>query len=92
MFFSLSLKTSNYQFVETEKHEVVICHDNKLVGVGYGGPIVTGDEVCPKGIGPSELPVIETNNDSQARWGLILVIAGFALQLPFAFADLFARS
>ena len=59
---SLSLKTSNYRFVETEKHEVVICHNDKLVAAGYGGPLGVTNETCPKGIGPSEAPVIETNN------------------------------
>ena len=88
---ALSLKPSNYRLVENEKHEVVICHDDKLVGVGYGGPLVTGDQPCPQGLGPSEAPVIETNNETEARLGLILVIVGFALQVPFAVKDVFSQ-
>jgi hypothetical protein len=87
---SLSLKTSNYRLVENEKHEVVICHDGKLVGVGYGGPLTTGDEPCPEGLGPSSAAVVETNNDALAKLGLILVIVGFALQVPFAAKDAFS--
>src|SRR4029077_17388677 len=40
---SLSLKTSHYRLAEKEKHEVVICHADTLVSVGFGGPLVTGD-------------------------------------------------
>jgi len=89
---SLSLKTSDYRLVETGKHEVVICHHDKLVGVGFGGPLVTGDEPCPKGSGPSAAAVVETNNDALAKVGLILVIIGFALQVPLAGKAVFTRS
>jgi hypothetical protein len=88
---SLSLKTSHYRFVETErtgKPEVVICHDNKEVVAGYGGGLVTND-ACPKSIGPSEAPVIETNDENRAVWGLRLVIIGFVLQLPAAIVEAF---
>jgi hypothetical protein len=84
---SLSLKTSNYRLVENEKHEVVICHNNKLIGVGFGGPLVASDEPCPSGSGPSAAAVVETNNDALAKLGLILVIVGFTLQLPLAARD-----
>lgn len=89
---SLSLKTSNYRLVEDEKHAVVICHDNKLVGVGFGGPLMTSDEPCPKGLGPSAAAVVETNNDALAKSGLLMVIVGFALQVPSATKDVFSRS
>lgn len=92
LFYSLSIKTSDYQFVETEKHEVKICHHDKLIGTGYGGPLMTGDEPCPKGIGPSAAAVVETNNDVLAKLGLIMVIVGFALQLPLAGKAVFSRS
>src|SRR5580658_5812977 len=85
--YSLSLKTSSYRLVETGKHEVVICHGDKLVVAGYGGGLVASNESCPDGTGPSEAAVIETNNDTLAKWGLILVILGFALQLPTAVND-----
>jgi len=87
---SLSLKTSHYRFVETEKHEVVICHDDKLVAAGYGGPLGVTNEICPKGIGPSEAPVIQTNNEEVAVLGLCLVIIGFILQLPSAIVEVFS--
>jgi hypothetical protein len=88
---SLSLKTSDYRLVETEKHEVVICHDDKLISVGYGGPLSTYDEPCPKGLGPSAAAVVETNNDTLAKLGLILVIVGFVFQLPLALKDAFTH-
>ena len=76
---ALSVKTSAYKFVETEDHTVVLCHDNKVVGSRYGGGLRAG-ESCPKGIGPSDVPVVETNNPSLAFAGLILVSIGFLLQ------------
>lgn len=76
---ALSVQTSPYKFVETEDHAVVLCHDNKVVGSGYGGGFRAG-ESCPKGIGPRQIPVVETNNPALAFAGLILVSIGFLLQ------------
>jgi hypothetical protein len=81
---ALSLKTSDYRLVENEKHEVVICHNGKLIAAGYGGPLVATDEPCQKGLGPSAAAVVETNNDGLAKLGLILVIVGFVFQVPLA--------
>jgi len=81
LIVSLSLKTSNYRLVETDPRTVVICHNNKVVATGFGGPLVTTNEDCPIGHGPSEAPVIETNNKVWALLGLIFVCAGFVLQL-----------
>ena len=76
---ALTVKTSAYKFVETEDHAVVICHGNKVVGSGYGGKFRAG-ESCPTGIGPVDVPILETNNPSLAFAGLLLVSMGFLLQ------------
>ena len=85
LFYSLTLKSSNYRLVEKSDHGVAICLNDKLVGTGYGGPLGVTDEPCPKGIGPSLAPVIEAEKPAYVPWGLGLMCFGFALQLPSAF-------
>jgi hypothetical protein len=90
---SLSIKPSNYRLVEAKRSdvsEVVICHGNKIVAAGYGGPLVMTDEDCPTGTGPSEAAVVETNNEEVAKLGLYLVIFGFLLQCPAAIGSIIA--
>ena len=62
LFFSLTLKPSNYRLVEKSDHGVAICLGDKLVASGYGGGIIVSDEPCPQGIGPSRTPVIEAES------------------------------
>ena len=40
LFFSLTLKPSNYRLVEKSDHSVAICLNDKLVVAGFGGPLV----------------------------------------------------
>jgi hypothetical protein len=70
--FSLTLKASNYQLVETSEHQVVICHNDKLVSAGWGGSLV-GGQPCPQGVGPKVAPVIQAEKPAYVPWGLALV-------------------
>jgi hypothetical protein len=90
---SLSIRVSNYRLVEAKRsdvREVVICHANKIVAAGFGGPLVMTDEDCPTGTGPSDAAVVETNNEEVATLGLYLVILGFLLQCPSSITSIIA--
>jgi hypothetical protein len=80
LVFAFSATSSRYKFVETSDHGVVICHDDKLVSAGYGGGFASG-EPCPRGIGPSVAAVVESERPALVRWGLVLIVFGFVLQL-----------
>jgi hypothetical protein len=51
LFYSLTLKPSNYKLVEKSDHNVAICLNEKVVAAGFGGPLGVTDEACPQGIG-----------------------------------------
>jgi hypothetical protein len=91
LFFSLTLKPSNYRLVEKNDHGVAICLDHKLVMSGNGGAIIVSDAPCPQGIGPSRTPVIEAEKPAFVPWGLGLICVGFALQLPTATVAFFTK-
>jgi hypothetical protein len=82
LFYSLTLKSSNYRLVETADHQVAICLNNRKIATGFGGPLGISDEPCPEGIGPSISPVTEAEKPTFVPWGLRLIVAGFLLQLP----------
>ena len=92
LFYSLTLKASNYRFVEKSDHDVAICLNDKLVATGYGGPLRVTDEPCPTGIAPSRAPVIEAEKPAYVPWGLGIICLGFLLQLPSALAALSAQA
>jgi hypothetical protein len=89
--YSLSLKSSNYRLVETDNRAVVICLNERVVAIGFGGPLVTTDEPCPREITPSIAPVIEANRPGFVFWGLFFIIMGFLLQLPSALSQALTR-
>jgi hypothetical protein len=91
LFYSLTLKASNYRFVEKSDHDVAICLNDKVVATGYGGPLRITDEPCPAGIAPSLAPVIEAEKPEYVPWGLGLICFGFLLQLPSALAAFSAQ-
>jgi hypothetical protein len=91
LFFSLTLKSSNYRLVETSNHGVAVCLNNKLVATGFGGQMVVTEESCPKGIGPSIAPVIQAEKPAYVPCGLALIGVGFLLQLPSAWLPLFTK-
>ena len=88
LFYSLTLKASNYRLVEKSDHDVAICLNDKVVATGYGGPLRVTDEPCPQGIAPSLAPVIVADNPTFVTWGLGLIVIGFMLQLPSAWVAL----
>ena len=47
LFYSLTLKPSNFRLVKVGEKELAICLDDKIVVAGYGGPLVVSDDVCP---------------------------------------------
>src|SRR5215469_9616043 len=85
LFFAMPLERTNYRLVETENHEVAICFRGKKVVAGFGGPLVVSDEPCPEGLGASLTPAIQYEHPSFLTWGLVLLVLGFALQMPAAF-------
>jgi hypothetical protein len=91
LFYSLTLKASNYRLVEKSDHDVAICLNDKLVATGYGGPLRVTDEPCPKGTAPSLAAVIEAEKPAYVPLGLGLICFGFLLQLPSALAALSAQ-
>ncbi len=91
LFYTLTLKRSNYRLVEKSDHSVAICLNDKLVATGFGGPLIVADEPCPQGIGPSAAPVIEAEKPAYLPWALGLIVAGFALQLPAALVPFFTK-
>jgi hypothetical protein len=84
LFFALTLKPSDYRLVKTRGDKVAICLDNKKVEAGYGGPLAVSAEDCPDVAGNGPTPQIEAHHPAFVRWGLALVIIGFAFQLPSA--------
>jgi hypothetical protein len=81
LLFSFTLRPSNYSLTETSDHRVAICLNGRVVASGYGGPLGVTDEGCPEG---GVAPVIEADRPAFARWGLRLILLGFALQVPSA--------
>src|ERR1700693_2915836 len=76
LFFSLTLKPSNYSLVETANHKVAICLGEKLVTSGFWGDLVLSDDSCPQGIGPNRAAVIEAYKPECVPWGLGLIWVG----------------
>jgi hypothetical protein len=91
LFLRLTLKASNYRFVEKSDHSVAICLNDRSVATGFGGGLIVTDEPCPLGIGPSVAPVIEAEKPAYVPWGLGLIWVGFLLQVPSASLALFTE-
>jgi hypothetical protein len=89
LFFALTLRPSDYRLVKTSGDKVVLCLDNKKVEAGDGGSLMVSAEDCPDLAGNGPTPQIQANRPAFARWGLALVIVGFALQLPSALFSVF---
>lgn len=89
--YALTLKPSNFRLVKTGEKELAICLDNRMVAAGWGGSLVVSDDPCPdmKGTGPTA--EITANRPWLAHLGLLLIIVGFALQLPNAVAAIGAK-
>jgi len=84
LFYSLSIRSSDYPLVETTDHRVAICLNNLIVASAYGGPLVVTDERCPQGLAPAVAAVVEAERPKYFHWGLGLIALGFLFQLPFA--------
>lgn len=84
LLLAMTLQRTNYRLVETRRHEVAICLNEKRVVAGFGGPLVLSDEPCPRGLGPSVTPAIQYERPSFVTLGLGLLVVGFTLQLPAA--------
>jgi len=92
LFFSLTLRPSNYKLVEKSDHGVAICLGDKLVASGFGGGFIVSDDRCPQESGPSRAPVIQAEKPTYVPWGLGLILVGFALQVPAALNACFSGS
>ena len=91
LFYSLMLKPSNFRLVKVGEHELAICLDDKKVVAGYGGPLVVSDEVCPELSKTGPTPQVVANRPRLANLGILLILLGFALQLPAAAAAVFVK-
>ena len=92
LFYSLTLKPSNFRLVKIREKELAICLDDKTVVAGYGGPLVVSDDPCPdlKNTGPT--PQVVADRPKLANAGVILILIGFALQLPAAAVAVFSKN
>jgi hypothetical protein len=89
LFSALTLKPSDYRLVKVRDAKVAICLDNKTVEAGSGGLLVVSAEDCPDLAGNGPTPQVEASRPALVRWGLALVIVGFAFQLPSALFSVF---
>jgi hypothetical protein len=91
LFYSLTLKPSNFRLVKVGEKELAICLDDRIVVAGYGGPLVVSDDVCPD-IGKTGLtPQVVANRPKLTNFGILLILIGFALQLPAAAAAVIVK-
>lgn len=89
LFYSISLKRTNYRLVETANHQVAICFSDKLVVAGYGGPLVVSNDPCPNALEPSVAPAIQYEHPTFVKVGLGLLIIGFLCQ---AFSEIIPQT
>jgi hypothetical protein len=92
LFYSLTMKPSNFRLIETADRSLAICLDGKRVVAGYGGPLVVSDEPCAdlKKNGPT--PRVVADRPRFVTLGVQLVVAGFGFQLPAGILAQLAKS
>lgn len=64
LLYAMTLERTNYRLVETSNHQVAICLNEKLVGTGFGGPLVVGTRRVPQVCNPALRPSFNTNTPS----------------------------
>ena len=84
LFYSFTLRASNFSLDKVRDKEVAICMDGRVVVAGFGGPLVVSDDACPDVKGAGLTPQVVSDRPTLAKWGVVLVILGFLLQIPAA--------
>ena len=84
LFYSFTLKASNFSLIKVADGQLAICMDGKVVVAGFGGPLVIGDDKCPSVTGAGPTPQVVADRPTFAKWGVWLVILGFLFQVPAA--------
>jgi hypothetical protein len=83
--YALTLRPTNFRLVQTsDSNGMALCLGDKTVQAGFGGPLVVTSDPCPDTLHTGPTPEVLTNHPSMTTWGIRLIIAGFAFQLPAA--------
>jgi hypothetical protein len=85
LFYSLTIRPSSFRLVKTGHKELAICLDDKKIVAGFGGPLVVSEEICPDMEKTGPTPEVVADRPKFVVLGIVLIIVGFAFQLPAGF-------
>jgi hypothetical protein len=86
LYWALAVKSTDFKLVTVNNNELAFCFEGKRVETGFGGPLIKSDKPCPNWDRTGPTAEIEANYPRAAELGIVLVVIGFLLQTPLAFA------